>query len=449
MNDYRELIPEFFYEPEFLSNHNGFDLGKVDGRSISEVILPPWASTSMEFVYMHRKALESEYVGRNLNFWIDFIFGAQQKDDQNQYREELYEDIWSHLPSIDRMRRLEIETITDQVGQVPPRLFNGPHPRRIATEVDPSLEQPAAVNLDPGSYAFAMLVQDCSCKLLVLDEEMSPTIVNISFKDPMEVTFAQHSPAVPLPKDLSEFLPLHQKDKFACLANDRLEAIIIDPGADFQVKQISASRQRITAFSSGAGIVAISSDDGRTHIYTHNKVLSIPTYRSSVVCSSVSANFGIIVMCCDGGSVVIGSLHDGSIIRVLQVDMVPENVLVTPAWGFILVNGYVMQKGKKVYSLSIFNVNGLPIRKVSSVAVEKWVAWSNGRHFDFVLMCGDGGRLFVFEAFYGEIGEAVGRCAGKLVGLEYCAAEQLILGVSEEGKVYLIPFMTKSIEKYL
>jgi hypothetical protein len=278
---------------------------------------------------------------------------------------------------------------------------------------------------------------------------MSPMTVNISFKTPMEVTFVQHRPSVPLPKDLSEFLPLHQKDRFACLANNRLEAVIIDPNADFEVKQISPSRQRITAFSSNAGIIAISSDDGRTHIYTQNRVLSIPTYRNSVVCSHVSANFGIVVICCDDGSVIVGSLNDGSIIRVLQVDMMPENVLVTPAWGFILVNGYSMQKGKKVYFLAIFNVNGICIRKVSSVSVEKWVAWANPRGFDFVLMCGDGGKLFVFEAFYGEIGEAVGRCGGKLVGLEYCVSEQLILGVSQEGKVCLIPFSTKSIEKYL
>ena len=42
--DVRELIPEFFYLPEFLSNHNRFDLGrKQSGVELDDVVLPPWA----------------------------------------------------------------------------------------------------------------------------------------------------------------------------------------------------------------------------------------------------------------------------------------------------------------------------------------------------------------------------------------------------------------------
>ena len=42
--DVRELIPEFFYLPEFLANHNRFDLGrKQSGVELDDVVLPPWA----------------------------------------------------------------------------------------------------------------------------------------------------------------------------------------------------------------------------------------------------------------------------------------------------------------------------------------------------------------------------------------------------------------------
>ncbi|CAL1538114.1 unnamed protein product, partial [Lymnaea stagnalis] len=46
-NDVKELIPEFFYFPEFLVNFNGFDLGRlqITKESVDGVKLPPWAST--------------------------------------------------------------------------------------------------------------------------------------------------------------------------------------------------------------------------------------------------------------------------------------------------------------------------------------------------------------------------------------------------------------------
>ena len=43
-SDVKELIPEFFYMPEFLVNSNSYHLGvKQDGEPIGDVCLPPWA----------------------------------------------------------------------------------------------------------------------------------------------------------------------------------------------------------------------------------------------------------------------------------------------------------------------------------------------------------------------------------------------------------------------
>ena len=43
-SDAKELIPEFFYLPEFLVNSNSYHLGvKQDGEPIADVCLPPWA----------------------------------------------------------------------------------------------------------------------------------------------------------------------------------------------------------------------------------------------------------------------------------------------------------------------------------------------------------------------------------------------------------------------
>lgn len=76
-NDVKELIPEFFYFPEFLKNLNKFDLGVLQNTKerVDDVILPAWAKTPEDFITIHRMALESEYVSQNLHHWIDLIFG--------------------------------------------------------------------------------------------------------------------------------------------------------------------------------------------------------------------------------------------------------------------------------------------------------------------------------------------------------------------------------------
>ncbi|GJT95112.1 protein SPIRRIG [Tanacetum coccineum] len=76
-SDVKELIPEFFYMPEFLENRFGLDLGeKQSGEKVGDVVLPPWAKGSArEFIKKHKEALEYDYVSENLHHWIDLIFG--------------------------------------------------------------------------------------------------------------------------------------------------------------------------------------------------------------------------------------------------------------------------------------------------------------------------------------------------------------------------------------
>jgi hypothetical protein len=48
-SDVKELIPEFFYLPEFLANSNDYFLGaKQDGVQLGDVVLPPWAKVKLQ-----------------------------------------------------------------------------------------------------------------------------------------------------------------------------------------------------------------------------------------------------------------------------------------------------------------------------------------------------------------------------------------------------------------
>ena len=62
-------------------NLNNFDFGLTqDGERIDNVDLPIWANGNpYKFVTVMRKALESDFVSRNLSYWIDLIFGSKQR----------------------------------------------------------------------------------------------------------------------------------------------------------------------------------------------------------------------------------------------------------------------------------------------------------------------------------------------------------------------------------
>lgn len=47
LSDVKELIPEFYYLPQFLENRNRFDFDTTQrGQRVNDVMLPPWACGS-------------------------------------------------------------------------------------------------------------------------------------------------------------------------------------------------------------------------------------------------------------------------------------------------------------------------------------------------------------------------------------------------------------------
>ena len=135
MADVKELVPEFFYLPEFLINQNKFNLGKKQsGVELNDVVLPPWAkSDPREFVRVHRMALESDYVSAHLNEWIDLIFGYKQQgqpavQSNNVFHHLFYEGAVDINQIDDPLKRNAIVGFINNFGQIPKQLFKKAHP---------------------------------------------------------------------------------------------------------------------------------------------------------------------------------------------------------------------------------------------------------------------------------------------------------------------------------
>ncbi|XP_027161043.1 protein SPIRRIG [Coffea eugenioides] len=136
-SDVKELIPEFFYMPEFLENRFNLDLGeKQSGEKVNDVILPPWAKSSVrEFIRKHRGALESDYVSENLHHWIDLIFGYKQRGKAaeaavNVFYHYTYEGSVDIDSVTDPAMKASILAQINHFGQTPKQLFLKPHPKR-------------------------------------------------------------------------------------------------------------------------------------------------------------------------------------------------------------------------------------------------------------------------------------------------------------------------------
>ena len=138
MTDVRELIPEFYYLPEFLVNQNGYDFGtrQGNGGTIDTVALPPWAKGDPKiFIAKHREALESEYVSQHLHQWIDLIFGHKQRGEAALEATNVFHHLSYHgakdLDTInDPVERLATIGIIHNFGQTPHQVFQRPHPSK-------------------------------------------------------------------------------------------------------------------------------------------------------------------------------------------------------------------------------------------------------------------------------------------------------------------------------
>ncbi|KAJ5071714.1 beige/beach-related [Anaeramoeba ignava] len=137
-SDVKELIPEFYYLPEFLSNKNKYNLGKRQRSQIQigDCLLPPWAKTPEEFIRIQKEALESEFVSQNIDKWIDLIFGYKQRGKKaikafNMFYYLTYENSinFENINSSNEKKSIELQI--EHFGQTPSQIFRQKHPQRL------------------------------------------------------------------------------------------------------------------------------------------------------------------------------------------------------------------------------------------------------------------------------------------------------------------------------
>lgn len=204
-------MPEFFYFPEFLKNMNKFDLGHLQNSKerVNDVILPPWAKSAEDFIYLHRKALESDYVSANLHNWIDLIFGYKQKGPRavealNVFYYCSYEGAVDLDKIKDEKEREAVEGMINNFGQTPSQLLREPHPKRLS--IDECLTKLVRLELRrPDLTQFLDRVNSLQCDF---SNEKDPVIYLSDPKLPPR-SFLQTSPDILISVSKSGVLGTH------------------------------------------------------------------------------------------------------------------------------------------------------------------------------------------------------------------------------------------------
>lgn len=154
--DVKEIIPEFFCLPEILENIECFNFGaRQSGQTVHHVKLPNWCKGSARlFTFIHRQALESNYVRRNLQNWIDLIYGFKQTgqpaiDAINVFHPATYYG-FSCSEMIDPVEKMACETMIRTYGQMPKQLIKSvAHPsiNPVIKELDEEISKPVLKNV--------------------------------------------------------------------------------------------------------------------------------------------------------------------------------------------------------------------------------------------------------------------------------------------------------------
>ncbi|XP_047092540.1 protein SPIRRIG [Lolium rigidum] len=371
-SDVKELIPEFYYLPEFLENRFNLDLGeKQSGEKVGDVVLPPWAKGSTrEFIRKHREALESDFVSENLHHWIDLIFGYKQRgkaaeDAVNVFYHYTYEGNVDIDAVSDPTMKASILAQINHFGQTPKQLFQKAHPqRRTDRKVPPH----------PLRYSAYLTHQE-------IRKTASAVSQIVSYNDKILIAAAN---SLLKPVTYNEYISWGFPDRSLRILTydqDRLQSTHenLHGGSQIQCTGVSHDGNILTT-GGDDGVVAVWRfvKDGIRRLLRMEKALCAHT--AKITCVYVSQPYSLIVSGSDDCSVILWDLT--SLVFVKQLPKFPASVSalhVNNLTGEILTGAGVLFAVWTVNGdcLAVVNTSQLPSDLILSVASTTHSDWQD------------------------------------------------------------------------
>ncbi|KAJ3443161.1 beige/beach-related [Anaeramoeba flamelloides] len=480
LSDVKELIPEFFYFPEFLENANKLDLGKRQtGEILNNVELPPWANGSVEeFIRINRQALESEHVSEHLHEWVDLIFGYKQKGiEAERARNVFYYLTYEDKVDIDKIdnpiQRKSIEDQIENFGQTPMQLFTKPHPKRNKMENFNRLHYNYLINVEHFTKKFLpsyfnhgnqiLFLKICffkfevfglNSKLFAFDQTRTMKVYNYNF---VEIKSKKYKLSVeneeqtiskkiglPFAEDIS-----HLRNCFAISPDGSIFFSCGYWDSSFRMTYTSthsliAKNQKhkdiVTCLSLDNGSLVTGSRDTtaiiwslvpngkRNFFYNFKQILF--GHDDEITCLDLNVDLNIVVTGSKDQTLILHTLEKGIIIRSIQLRETPKIIKIIKT-GYFLV--YSSTKKLRLYS-----INGkLLITRRLRENIKDWAITKDDNH---LITAGENGMLGIWYLYHLKILKKFDFSCG-IVSLALSSTNENIAIALENGKVAISRFL--------
>ena len=434
-----ELIPELFTCPDIFVNKNKFELGTNIPND--DVELPPWASSPIDFIYKHRKALESDYVSQHVHSWIDLMFGAYQKDPEhiNVYAPFLYEG----FQSSEDMTQKEIDVGLGQCGQIPSRLFTKPHPTRKVFERSSILSGLVTHQFD-FSIDNVLPLQKKRTSLLLCSADGVVRSVVFTFTAEKIMPARKKASNKKCTLDSPRLLT---KNLLLGLDETRHKITVVD----WREQKCSHSNiifGTITFVEVDAPIILAVADDA-TATFWRQDFLETPLFvvestHGEYTCGCVRDSFDLAVLGAADGTLELVSLRRRKVTLTIKLDgHTPQIVAVSQSMGFILV--YSTSAQELGAFLTLFTVNGDHIKSINLGANEKVTninLFVDHKGFDYVAIATASGKVLAFELYFMKPSVLMRNCPTPGT-LHYDRKSHVLMHFAASGKLTCFPFVPK------
>ncbi|OHS95234.1 Beige/BEACH domain containing protein [Tritrichomonas foetus] len=409
-----ELTPEFFTSPFYFTG---------------DFELPLWASDEEEFIYMHRKLLESPKVSQYLNKWIDMIFGVNSRKKGALHSENVFNTVlFSEMATVS-----ESETLVSnlkKIGHMPAQLFHKPHPQKVLLSRQPTFNTTLSVAIDTKQEIVnATIVENeyAAIKFLAYTKEGAVLNVRLDFVTPLNRSTTTIG-SIPSNLFVCEY-------EHGYVAIDDIKHILYIM-KERSITNVDIDIRHINCLASSGSMVAAANINGEIIGWDHHDFQEhfhfcyIATdYISSM---ALSQKFGIVACGTSNAELAVYSYHTGILNFIIKLSAEPTKILITPEFGYILV-----ASGSELFLVSLV---GKIIRRVKiDFEIDKWTAWSCERGIDFVAISDTKNQIRMSEAFYVKFDEVFYQCKTRVLEMKYILQTRGMALITQDSYARLIP----------
>jgi hypothetical protein len=152
----------------------------------------------------------------------------------------------------------------------------------------------------------------------------------------------------------------------------------------------------------------------------------------TIAACTFNVQMGVFICATSDGILRFFSSQKWNLLRTVPVNGIPEKVMTTGGWGFVIVYA--------VKSLMLFTLNAFLIKSVEiEFAVSEWSHWTDRHGFDYVCLSDPFGNIFQFEAFYPEKAVQIASLNARIISVGYSSVANAVVAVAASPVVFIIP----------